>query len=194
MVVKKGRPKGRKNLKRTAEGGVILQNGDIVSLKEQRALKSAVVLATKKRKELIAKLPKEAKERYKNFGVDSDFVVRHKSASLGRFRNKREFDVYLQSLQQINTQGYMSKVMQTYRSNLYSALRKTFNSSGDELVDFLDTVSDDELRKLSLDDSFKDIGWVYYEKIAVKEKLKVLRYQVTIIRNREARTGHKAKR
>lgn len=193
MRVRVGRPKGRENLKRTSRGSVILPNGERITPKEQRALKSAVVSANRKRRILIQNLPKQATQRYKDFGIDSDFVMRKKSASLGRFRNRSEFESYLKSLQKINKTDYLSGVVDTYRQNLNRAIDKVFNSAGEPLKEFINSLSTEELRELTLDESFKDIGYVYYEPVAVSQKLKTLRYEVTIIRNRQARTGHKGK-
>lgn len=193
MKLKKGRPAGRQNLKRTSKGSVILSSGEHITVKEQKALKSAVVLANRKRKKLIEALPNQAVKRYRDFGIDSDFVVRKKSASLGRFRNKAEFNSYLRSLKKINRQDYLGGVVSTYRDNLNKAIDKVFNSAGQPIKDFLNGLTNEELRELTLDESFSDIGFVYYEPITVKQKLKKLRYQVTIMRNRKERTGHLGK-
>lgn len=194
MAKKRGRPTGRKNLKRTAEGSIILPSGERITIKEQKALKSAVVLANRKRKQIIGKLPKQALQRYRDFGIESDFVARVKSASLGRFRNKGEFESYLSSLQKINRVSFRDDIVETYRKNLVRSIKNVFNSAGDPLIDFVNTLSNEELRELTLDESFKDIGYVYYEPQSVEQKLKTLRYEVTIIRKREARTGHKDRR
>jgi len=193
MRSKRGRPSGRKNLRRNSKGSILLPNGERITPKEQRALKSAVVLANRKRKKLIQSLPKQATQRYRDFGIDSDFVVRKKSASLGRFRNKSEFESYLRGIQKINKTDYLGQVVGTYRDNLNRAIDKVFNSAGQPLKEFVNSLSNEELREMTLDESFADIGYVYYEPVAVKDKLKKLKYQVTIMRNRKARVGHFAK-
>lgn len=86
-------------LKRTRRGSVILPNGQRITISEQKALRSAVNSANRKRKRLLERLPKEAQARYKEFGIESDFVMRKKTTSLQRFRNKNEFNRYLKSVQ-----------------------------------------------------------------------------------------------
>lgn len=182
--VKRGRPTGRKNLKRTSRGSIILPSGERITLKEQKALKSAVVLANRKRKRTIEKLSKQALRKYQDFGVESDFVARKKSASFGRFRNKKEFESYLKSLQKINSPEYFENVVGTYRVNLNRAIGHVFGSSGDEIREYLNTLNDEEFWELSLNESFEDIGFVYYEPVATCEKLRKLKYQVGAIRKR----------
>ena len=85
-------------LKRNRRGSVILPNGERITIREQKALRSAVNSANRKRKRMLERLPAEAKAKYKDFGVESDFVMRKKSTSLKRFRNKNEFKHYLKSV------------------------------------------------------------------------------------------------
>lgn len=192
--IKAGARKGQSHYKRTRAGSIILPNGDRISINEQKAFRSAINYANRKRKKLIADLPKEALSRYLDFGIDSDFVARHKSSSFARFRNKKEFNRYLKAVRKINSRGYLDSVVDTYRKNLNKAIDDTFNSLGKPLKEFIKTLSNRELRELTLDDSFKDIGYVYYEPVAVAKKLKVLTEQIKAIRAREAMTGYKDKR
>ena len=46
-----------KRLRRTSRGTVILPNGEKITLSEQRALRSAVNSANRKRKRVLAKMP-----------------------------------------------------------------------------------------------------------------------------------------
>ena len=68
-------------LKRTSRGSYILPNKERITIKEQKALRSAVVSANRKRKRMLENLPKRAKEKYKDFGVESDFIMRKKSTN-----------------------------------------------------------------------------------------------------------------
>ena len=49
----------KKRLKRTAQGDYILPNGEKITVSEQKALRSAVVSANRKRAKYIEKLPKD---------------------------------------------------------------------------------------------------------------------------------------
>lgn len=184
--VKAGIRKGQAHYKKTKRGSIILPNGERITPKEQKAFRSAVNSANRKRKRLIAELPKEAKERYMTFGVDSDFVARHKSTSFAKFRNKKEFNRYFRNVKKVVSRDYINKTVDTYRSNLNRAIDKVFNSSGKPLKDFIKGLSNEELRELSLSGDFNDIGFVYYEPIAVKNKVKTLMKQVEAIKARNA--------
>lgn len=177
-----GIKKGQKHYKRTRGGSVILPNGDRITPKEIKAFRSAVSSANRKRKRLIEQLPKEARTRYSEFGVESDFVARHKSTSLARFRNKKEFNAYLRGIRRFNKVDYLDKVVNTYRTNLNRAIDNVFGSSGKDLKKFIRGLSNKELRQLTLDESFGDIGFVYYEPVAVSKKLAQLNKQVGKIR------------
>lgn len=183
---KAGIRKGQSHYKKTKRGSIILPNGERITLAEQKAFKSAVNSANRKRKRLIENLPKEAKEKYKTFGVDSDFVARHKSASFAKFRNKAEFQRYFKNVRKVASRDYINKTVGTYRSNLNRAIDKVFNSAGKPLKDFIKGLSNEELRELSLSGEFNDIGFVYYEPVAVKNKLATLTRQVGAIKARNA--------
>ena len=60
-----------------------------------------------------------------------------------------------------------------------------FGTSGRKLNRFINQLSDKELRQLTLEGEFEDIGYVYYEPIAVATKLEVLTKQVERIRSRK---------
>ena len=178
-------------LKRTSRGSIVLQNGERITPAEQRALRSAVNSANRRRKRLLEKLPKQAKSRYADFGIESDWVLRKKHVKYSNFRNKKEYTTYLKQVRYVMRVEYSEKVVETYRSNLYRAIDKVFNSKGQELKDFLDTLSNDELRTLSLNDSIHNIGYVYYEPVAVKNKLAELTRDIETIRKNKTKALHK---
>lgn len=173
-----------KRLKRTSRGSVILPNGQRITPKEQRALRSAVNSANRKRRELINKLPKEAMRRYKDFGVESDWVLRKKSTALNRFRNKKEFNTYLRQVQKLTNRQYIDKTINTYRANFIRAVNNTFNSAGSDLIEFVNNLSNEDLRELSLADELADIGYVYYDPKAPSVKLARLKRQMTAIKKK----------
>ncbi len=173
-----------RRLKRNSRGSIILPNGERITIREQRALKSAVVSANQKRRRMIENLPKEAKERYKDFGVESDFVLRKKSSSFNRFRNKNEFNRYLSSINKLNTRDYISNKVETYRSNYLRSIDKMYNSAGQPIKDFIKSLSTEQFRELSLSGELEDIGYNYYAPISVKNKLDSLISQVERIRRK----------
>lgn len=150
-------------LKRNSRGSVILPNGQRITLSEQKALRAAVNSANRKRKRLIENLPNEAKRKYKEFGIESDFVMRKKSASLARFRNKSEFNRYLHSLQKIVSGEFERKRAETYRQNYIRALKNTFNSSANKAIRAVKDMDLKQFRELVENEELEEIGYVYYD-------------------------------
>lgn len=175
----------RTRLQKTKSGAIILPNGQRITPEEQRRFKSAVSQANRRRQVIIANLPQEAVSRYSIFGIESDFVARKKSASFGRFRNRNEFLQYFKQVKKVSTFNYLDEIVEKYRKNLNRAIDDVFNSAGKPLKQFIKSLNNEELRQLTLDESFNDIGFVYYEKIAVSQKLEILTKQIEGIRKRK---------
>lgn len=150
-------------LKRTKRGSVILPNGQRITISEQKALRSAVNSANRKRKRLLERLPKEAQARYKEFGIESDFVMRKKSTSLKRFRNKKEFNRYLKSVQKIASGEFERKRAETYKQNYIRALRNTFNSAANKAIKAVKEMDLKQFREMVESDELEEIGYVYYD-------------------------------
>lgn len=161
-----------------------MPNGERITKKEQRLLKNEVAKSNRKRKKLLEDLPDKAKRKYKDFGVESDWVMRKKSTSLSRFRNKKEFKAYLKQLKRVNNNKYINKLVSTYKDNYIKAIKKVFNSNGDDIVDFIKSLSNEEFRQLTLNEDIEDIGYVYYEPISAKIKLLKMQRQLDKIRNK----------
>lgn len=165
-------------LKRTNRGSVILPNGERITLGEQKALRSAVNSANRKRKRMIERLPAAAKKRYRDFGIESDFVMRKKTTSLKRYRNKKEFKRYLKSVQKIASGEFERKRILTYRENYIKALRNTFNSGANKAIKAIREMDLNTFRKKVESDELEDIGYVYYD--PSNEKLKRIYQQLGI--------------
>ena len=150
-------------LKRNRRGSVILPNGERITISEQKALRSAVNSANRKRKRMLERLPAEAKIKYNEFGVESDFVMRKKSTSLKRFRNKKGFKHYLRSVQKIASGEFERKRIITYKDNYIRALRNTFNSSANEAIKAVRDMSLKEFRQKVESEELEEIGYVYYD-------------------------------
>lgn len=150
-------------LKRNRRGSVILPNGERITISEQKALRSAVNSANRKRKRMIERLPAEAKIKYNEFGVESDFVMRKKSTSLKRFRNKKGFKHYLRSVQKIASGEFERKRIMTYKENYIRALRNTFNSSANEAIKAIRDMDLKTFRQKVESEELEEIGYVYYD-------------------------------
>ena len=171
--------------RRNARGSIILPNGQTISMSEQKHFKSVVNSANRKIKRLQSELPKQAKSVFAEFGIKSDFIMSTKSYSFKRFRNKREYNQYVKQLERISKRDYLSKVVDRYRKNLKRAITNVFGTSGRKLNQFINQLSDKELRQLTLEGELEDIGYVYYEPQAVATKLETLTKQVEKIRSRK---------
>ena len=150
-------------LKRNRRGSVILPNGERITISEQKALRSAVNSANRKRKRMIERLPAEAKIKYNEFGVESDFVMRKKSTSLKRFRNKKGFKHYLRSVQKIASGEFERKRIMTYKENYIRALRNTFNSSANKAIKAVRDMDLKTFRQKVESEELEEIGYVYYD-------------------------------
>lgn len=150
-------------LKRNKRGSIILPNGQRITISEQKALRSAVNSANRKRKRLLEKLPAEARAKYKDFGIESDFVMRKKSTSFKRFRNKKEFNKYLKSVQKIASGEFERKRIATYKDNYIRALRNTFNSSANKAIKAVRDMDLKTFRQKVESEELEEIGYVYYD-------------------------------
>ena len=174
----------QKRYRRNARGSIILPNGQTISMTEQKHFKSVVNSANRKIKRLQSQLPKQATSVFAEFGVMSDFMMSTKSYSFRRFRNKREFNQYVRQLERITNRNYLTRVVNTYRKNIRRAITNVFGTSGRPLNRFINELSDNELRELTLEGELEDIGYVYYEPQAVAVKLETLTKEVERIRSK----------
>lgn len=165
-------------LKRNKRGSIILPNGERITISEQKALRSAVNSANRKRKRMLENLPSEAKRKYKDFGIESDFVMRKKSTSLQRFRNKKEFNRYLKSVQKIASGEFERKRTLTYKDNYVRALKNTFNSSANNAVKAVKNMDYKTFKKKVESGELEDIGYVYYD--PNNEKLTRINQQLNV--------------
>ena len=150
-------------LRHNRRGSVILPNGARITKSEQKALRSAVNSANRKRKRMLERLPNEARVKYNDFGIESDFVMRKKSTSLKRFRNKKEFLHYLRSVQKIASGEFERKRIMTYKENYIRALRNTFNSSANKAIKAIRNMDLKTFRRMVENEEREEIGYVYYD-------------------------------
>ena len=165
-------------LRRNRRGSIILPNGERITIGEQKALRSAVNSANRKRKRTLANLPPQAKIKYNEFGVESDFVMRKKSTSFKRFRNKREFRHYLKSVQKIASGEFERRRIRIYKENYIRALRNTFNSSADDAIKAVKDMDLKEFRRMVESEELEEIGYVYYD--PANQKLKRINQQLGV--------------
>ena len=117
-----------KRLRRTSRGTVILPSGEKITLSEQRALRSAVNSANRKRKRVLGKMPAN---RVKTKQVDESWYYKKKSVKLSRFKNKMEFNRYLRGVQKIASGKFEQKRGRVYFENYKQAIRTAFGKTTD---------------------------------------------------------------
>lgn len=134
------KPNRGKNLKKTSEG-FINKHGVEITLKEKRALESAVVRANKKRREILkmeAAMPRMLRGKQTGqsmgdlmqMGYESDFAIKPKSKSLHQFKSREEFERYMRYLGRVNEPGYIEKRMKQYQENHASAIVNELGDKG----------------------------------------------------------------
>lgn len=173
-----------KRLSKTSRGSYKLQSGEFITKTEKQKLQKLVYAINRKRKRQLEKLPNVARKKYQTFGYETDFIYRKKSARLNKFRTRLEFEQYYKNLKRITRAGHENAVLNTYRANFKSSINKVFGSSGSELIKFINSISNDELKALSLSEELSNIGYVYYEPQSAKNKLETLTREINKIRNK----------
>jgi hypothetical protein len=171
-----GRKKGSKNLRKSGEA-IINKNGVAFTEEEHKALVSAVNSANRKAK----RMRKEEGELeyyiggqatgYKRkdlpffMGAEMDFALSKKSKSLQRFRNKIEYEKYMDNLRRVTARGYEKERAEGYRANHIQALDEVFGKAAEGVIkvledmnikDYMKTVAMDESLTISYIDSDQD--------------------------------------
>lgn len=160
------------NLKRTKSGGYILPSGETISVKEVKALRSAVVTANRRRARNIEKLPEEVQERYAIFGSSNQYVGYKKSASIKHFRNRKEFLNYMKSVRKSGSQEQLIKTWETYRKNYTKALRNVFGNRANTIIKKINSMSLEQFREHSLmNEDEGDINFVYDSYVSLDDRL-----------------------
>lgn len=146
-----------KNLVKTPEG-FINEHGVRITLKEKKALESAVNQANRKRKKILemeASLPRFVKNKptgqtmgdLQDMGYESDFVLRPKTKSLQRFKTRKDFDRYMGYLKRVNTPTYLDDRMRLYKANHMTAILEHLGDKGIVM----------KIRMMKLDDYIKTV-------------------------------------
>lgn len=150
-----------KRLKRTSRGTVILPSGEKITLAEQRALRSAVSSANRKRKRLLAKMPPN---RVKTKQEEESWFYRKKRTKLNRFKNKEEFNRYLRGVQKIASGRFEQIRSRTYFENFKQAVHTAFGKTTDtrRLIVKINRVGVKALEEaIASGDIEAEIGFIY---------------------------------
>lgn len=153
--------KSYKRLPRTPRGSLILPSGEKITPAEQRALRSAVSSANRRRKKALERLGNKVK--YNMFGQESDFVNRKKSAKFNVFRSHKEFRNYLQSVRNIASGAFELRRIKTYKENYITALRRTFGSDAKNAIRLVRNMDIVKFRNKVENDEIPVIGYIYFD-------------------------------
>lgn len=181
-----GRAPGRKNLKKTDTGKLVNQFGVTFSPEEKRALENAVNTANRKRARMLkeaATLPRMVSGRdtgdtigsLQLMGNESDFILTKKTKSLQRFKSRKQYDKYMETLKRVNSKDYLDDRIRAYKRNFTKTLESVY---GDEAKDIVMKVRmmkpRDYMRMVESDESL-EIGAVIPSDAKVPGRLNTLR-------------------
>ena len=167
-----GRSAGRKNLKKTDTGNLVNQFGVVFTPEEKRALENAVNTANRKRARMLkeaATLPRMVSGRdtgdtigsLQLMGKESDFILSRKTKSMQRFRNREQFENYMDTLKKVNTREYLDERVRLYKRNHMKALENAFGDEAKDVVMKIRMMKPKDYMKMIQQDESLEISYVY---------------------------------
>lgn len=167
-----GRPKGRKNLKKTESGNLVNQYGVTFTPQERRALETAVNTANRKRARMLkeaATLPRMVSGRdtgdtvgsLQLMGKESDFILAKKTKSLQRFHTREQYDTYMKTLQRVNSRDYIEDRIRLYKRNHMKALENAYGDDAKDVIMKIRMMKPKDYMKMIQQDETLEIGYVY---------------------------------
>lgn len=132
----KGRQKGAKNLVRT-DDYIINQYGVQITKDEYRRLQNAVRTTNRKRKQMeeyfadkplmMGKKPSpQTRDQLRLMGQELDVMIRKRSAAVNRFKDRKEFENYLNATIRATKTDYIRERGILYKKNTIAAIHKEF--------------------------------------------------------------------
>lgn len=166
-----GRESGRKNLKRVG-GNLVNQYGVMFTEKEKRALENAVNTANRKRGRMLkeaATLPRMVAGRdtgdkigsLQLMGKESDFILSKKTKSLQRFRDRKQYESYMENLKRVNTRDYLDERIRLYKRNHMTALENAFGDEAKDIMMKIRMMKPKEYMKMIQQDESLEISYIY---------------------------------
>jgi hypothetical protein len=104
------------------------------------------------------------KDTHWKMGKESDFALREKNTNINVFRDKAEFNRYINYLQYVNQPDYIGRKMNRYRDNFILSIQKVYGTGEKatklintlkelEIMDFADLVAAGDIFEISYLDS-----------------------------------------
>lgn len=167
-----GRAPGRKNLKKTDAGNLVNQYGVKFTPEEKRALENAVNTANRKRARMLkeaATLPRMVSGRdtgdtigsLQLMGKESDFILSKKTKSLQRFRDREQFEKYMDNLKRVNTRDYIEDRIRLYKRNHMKALENAFGDEAKDVMMKIRMMKPKDYMEMIQKDESLEISYVY---------------------------------
>lgn len=166
-----GRKQGRKNLERV-DGGLRNQHGVIFTEAEKKALEREVNKANRKRTKMLeqeANLPRlvggkdtgQKVGQLQLMGKESDFIISRKSKSLQRFKNREEFDRYLDNLAKVNSPTYLDDKTRAYKRNHMKAIENVFGDDAKDVLMKIRMMKPEKYREMLQKDEMLEVSYIY---------------------------------
>ena len=149
---------------RTARGGVKLKSGETVSKAEYQQLQKAVRKANIRRTKALEKRPKEfVRTKSGEFGEETNWYYKRKSARLSKFNTKAGFKKYLASVKAISSGDFERRRDRIYFENYKKALQSSFgNVNTRELREKINKIGIERMNEAFNSGELEtDIGYVY---------------------------------
>lgn len=141
----RNRKRGRTgpNLKRD-NGTIINQYGVEINEDEARRLRNLVQRVNRKREKMLQQFKDkplfyggqrldESREQLMLMGEEMDIMIRKRSASLQRFKDKRALNQYMRQLERVASADYMEYRTKLYKRNYMEALQNQYGMYPDLL-------------------------------------------------------------
>lgn len=173
-------------LQRTTRGSIILPNKERITPSEQKRFINAVRRANRMRDADLKRIKKVISTvKYNRFGFESDFLLRKKSASFTKFRNKNEFKHYLYSVEKQASGSTSLHRIRVYKQNYETALRKVYNSSANHAIKLLRQIDGLAIRDAHERGDLEPIGYIYYD--PEMNKLQLIEAQLQAILDKQTK-------
>lgn len=165
-----GRQKGRKNLNRVGDS-YFNQHRVEITVEEKRELENAVRKANRLRQKMLdeaGQLPRKVygKEtgdtisQLQMMGKESDFILSQKSASLQRFRTRKDFDRYMDNLKRVNHPDYIIERTRAYKRNFIQSLEDVYGDEAKDIVMKVRMMKPEEYMRMVESDESLEISYV----------------------------------
>lgn len=170
-----GKKKNKRKYSQRTDTGWINPNGVFITFEERKALENAVRTANRRREQLIEKtddLPAMfggkptggTVGQLRLMGDETDFIVKHKSMSINKFRSRASFEHYMENLNRVNVHvnDYIEDRMKLYKRNHLLAIKRELGDEGRDIYMKIRMMKPkDYMNMIKQNDEVLEIKFVY---------------------------------